>query len=132
MTGLDTNILVRYITQDGDEAPLATRHIESRCTRDRPGFLCLVVLCELVWVLRGAYGYTREDVAHILDRVLSTAEFEMERSSLAWRALQRYRQGPADFADYVIAETCAQADATPVATLDRKAARCPLFRLLQP
>jgi len=130
MIGLDTNLLVRYITQDGDEAVAVTRHLERECTHTRPGFVCLVVLCELVWVLRQAYKYDRATVADIVGKLLSTVEFEVERAALAWRALAEYRSGPADFSDYLIAQISYEHDACPVHTLDRKAARNPNFMLV--
>lgn len=130
MIGIDTNLLVRYITQDGKEAAGATRHLERVCKADSPGFICTVVLCELVWVLRGAYGYERSAIAAILEKLLTTEEFEIERSALVWRALKEYRNGPADFSDYVIAHTCSEVDAVPVHTLDKKAGKTPLFFLV--
>lgn len=58
MTGLDTNVLVRYIVQDDPkQSKLATECIEQRCTSESPGFVNLVVLCELTWVLARGYGY---------------------------------------------------------------------------
>jgi predicted nucleic-acid-binding protein len=47
--GLDTNVLVRYLTQDDDKQwKQAVEIIESgeQC------FICNVVLCEVIWVLR--------------------------------------------------------------------------------
>jgi len=130
MTGLDTNLLVRYIAQDGEEAPAVTRFLEGACTQENPGFICLVVLCELVWVLRRAYKYDRESVCAILDRVLTAAEFEVEDSLLAWRALQEFAKGAADFSDYLIGQVCREYDAAPVVTLDRVAGKGGLFTLL--
>jgi predicted nucleic-acid-binding protein len=49
MIGLDTNVLVRYLTQDDPEQALRANHlIESHCTRKDPGWISLIVLCELV------------------------------------------------------------------------------------
>ncbi len=51
MIGLDTNVVVRYIMQDDPkQSPKATRLIES-LTSDAPGFVPLVAVIELVWVL---------------------------------------------------------------------------------
>lgn len=130
MIGIDTNLLVRYITQDGEEAPAATRHLEAECTAERPGFVCLVVLCELVWVLRHAYKYDRPAIAAILERLLATAEFEIQHATFVWRALGDYRAGPADFSDYLIGQIAGENQAIPVHTLDRKAARHPHFLLV--
>jgi len=69
-------------------------------------------------------------VVSILEELLSTAEFEVERASLAWRALANYRTGSADFSDYLIAQVSHDYDACPVHTLDRKAAKHPDFLLV--
>ena len=103
MIGLDTNVLVRYLTQDHQEqASKATRLIEMHCTREEPGFISLVVLCELVWVLRGAYGYEKKLVVEVLEQIVSTRDLRIEAEQIARSALSAYRSGPADFADYVI------------------------------
>jgi len=103
MIGLDTNVLVRYLTQDHPEqASKASRLIETRCTKDEPGFISLIVLCELVWVLRGAYGYEKRLVTEVLERIMETRELKVEAEQTARSALSAFRRGPADFADYVI------------------------------
>jgi predicted nucleic-acid-binding protein len=51
MIGLDTNVLVRYIMQDDvKQSPKATALIES-LDSDHPGFITLVFVVELYWVL---------------------------------------------------------------------------------
>jgi predicted nucleic-acid-binding protein len=130
MIGIDTSLLVRYITQDGEEAPAVTRHLETECTAEQPGFLCMVVLCELVWVLRHAYKYDRSAIAMILERLLATAEFEIQEATLVWRALGEYRAGPADFSDYLIGQIASEHEAIPVHTFDRKTARHSRFLLV--
>ncbi len=63
MKGLDTNVLVRYITRDdpGQERT-ASRFLDSARTRAEPIFVNAIVLCELVWVtldsrLKGLTGF---------------------------------------------------------------------------
>lgn len=103
MIGLDTNVLVRYLTQDDpDQAERTNRLIESRCTKQEPGRISLIVLCELVWVLRGAYGYQKSLVVKTLEQILASREFEVENVHIATSALSAYKKGPADFADYAI------------------------------
>jgi predicted nucleic-acid-binding protein len=59
MTGLDTNVLVRYLTQDdAKQAEQATQLIENTLTVANPGFISLVVLTELYWVLGNVYSVT--------------------------------------------------------------------------
>ena len=52
MIGLDTNVLVRYIMQDDSkQSAKATKLIES-LDADRPGYITMVSVVELYWVLR--------------------------------------------------------------------------------
>jgi len=103
MIGLDTNVLVRYLTQDDPEqAARAGRIIETCCTKYEPGLVSLIVLCELVWVFCGAYGYEKKLVIEVLEQILAISELQVEAEDTARSALAAFRQGPADFADYVI------------------------------
>jgi len=106
MIGLDTNVLVRYLTQDDPEqAARAGRIIETCCTEEEPGLVSLVVLCELVWVLGGAYGYEKKLVIEVLEQIMAISELQVEGEDIARSSLAAFRRGPAGFADYVIVFT---------------------------
>lgn len=132
MIALDTNVLVRYIVRDDEpQAALATTLIETECTTEQPGLVTLVVLCELVWVLRG-YGYDRAAKAQVLRKILVADELRVERAELAWQALNDFEHGKADFADYVIGH-CGKAEkAQATCTFDQRTLSSPLFRVLGP
>lgn len=49
MIGLDTNVIVRYLTRDNpDQYHAAKALMESQCTREQPGYVTVIVLCGLV------------------------------------------------------------------------------------
>ena len=124
MIGLDTNVLVRYITQDDRvQSAVATRLIESRCNAESPGWIALAALCELVWVLQYSYAYEKAAIVSVLDHLLQSAELRIEQEDEAWAALAGYCKGTADFADYVILFRCRDAGATPIVTFDKRLAR---------
>lgn len=51
MIGLDTNVVVRYLTHDDPaQTAAAVRMMDSLCS-DPPGYLSLIVIAELVWGL---------------------------------------------------------------------------------
>jgi len=128
--GLDTNVLIRHIVQDdADQSRVATRLIESHCTADDPGTVSLVVLCEIVWVLDRGYGYGRDAIAGVLHRMLSVEDLHIERSELAWLALNLYKNGKADFADYVIGLCHREQGAEVTYSFDRRTTGCALFRM---
>ena len=63
MRGLDTNVLVRYVTQDDPRQAKVANELFSGAAQSGERFLVgVVVLCELVWVLRAASGHGREDI----------------------------------------------------------------------
>ena len=108
MIGLDTNVLVRYIMQDDPkQSPMATRLVES-LTGDQPGFVPLVAVVELVWVLSSSYRLTREQQVEALDLLLRSREIVVDRADLVLQAQRRFARGGADFADCLI-ERIAQA-----------------------
>ena len=102
MIGLDTNVVVRYIMQDDPkQSARATRLIEG-LTSEQPGFLPLVAIVELVWVLSSSYGLKRDDIAEALDLLLRSKELIVDRADLVLQAHRRFTQGGADFADCLI------------------------------
>jgi predicted nucleic-acid-binding protein len=120
--GLDTNVLVRYVMQDDPrQSPRATRLVES-LSADQPGFVPLVAVLELAWVLAGSYDLTRAQVAAVLGTLLRSKELLVDRADLVMQALGRYGQG-ADFADALLERLAAAAGCTSTLTFDAGAAR---------
>ena len=131
MIGIDTNVLVRFIVQDdAAQAALAADVLERRCTVENLGYVNLVVLCELAWVLAAAYGYSRAQVALALRQVLVTQCLEVQEHALAWAAVEDYAAGAADFADFIIGRLNQARGVETTVTFDRRAARSRLFTLL--
>lgn len=123
MIGLDTNVLVRYIAQDDPlQSPLATRLMES-LTPDAPGYICLVSLVELAWVLTGCYASTRIEICEVLETLLRTKELVVADADTVWKALRNYREGKADFADCLIERSAVDAGCSHALTFDRNAAK---------
>lgn len=120
MIGLDTNILLRTIDQTD---PAQSRAVDALLSdpEQQPRFVNLVVLCEFAWTLDRTYKRKRPEIAERLSHVLEAPEFDVERSELAERALSRYRDGRADFADYVLAEINREAGCRTTLTFDRLA-----------
>lgn len=131
MIGLDTNVLVRYLVRDDPEqAPRADRLITRETSAESPAFVSLVALCEVVWVLRGAFRMSRSQIADTIDRLLQTVELRLERSTLVAEALELYRGSEADFADCVIGLVNQGAGCGETVTIDRAAAGLAGFRAI--
>ncbi|MBW4665769.1 MAG: type II toxin-antitoxin system VapC family toxin [Chroococcus sp. CMT-3BRIN-NPC107] len=119
MIALDTNILVRYITTDDfQEWQLAAGLIEAE---GQLCFLSNIVLCELVWVLRGKpYQFTRSQISEVLETMLATPVMEFENRSAVYQAWQRMKVGKADFSDYLITAISQQAQCSTTYSFNHK------------
>jgi len=103
MTGLDTNVLVRYLTQDDPvQSAQVDQLIEQTLSQGKSLFINHIVLCELVWVLTRAYDYPKSDVVEVIEKILLAIQFEIEDKSSVWEALNDFKTSRADFADCLI------------------------------
>jgi len=131
MIGLDTNVLVRYLVQDDPgQSRKAAQVIATRCTRDDPGFINRIVLCELVWVLESAYGYSKETIVVVLEKLLRTSQLKIEDTQSAWTSFRMYQKGKADFADCLLGATNRLGGCNETVTFDRAASKLEDFQLL--
>lgn len=130
MTGLDTNILVRYIAQDDAvQSAIATQVIEDRLTEESPGFISLVTMAETVWVLDRSYGLSAAEIAATVERILQTDVFFVQNEQQVFTAMVALKTGAGSFPDALIAALGAWAGCTATLTLDRKAKRLNGFEL---
>jgi predicted nucleic-acid-binding protein len=134
MIGLDTNVLVRYLAQDdAQQSALATRLIEQDLSASRPGFISLVVLVELCWVLKRLYAATDAELLATVTDVLDAAAFRVEQRGVVQAALAQLGQatkGKAGFADALIATLAIHHGCTQTVTFDRGAAKAAGMTLL--
>jgi len=130
MKGLDGNILVRYLTQDDAiQSPKAAEIIERRITEENPGFVSIVAMVEIVWVLERAYGLATHEIARAIERVLQTDVLVVENEQEVFTAMIVAKEGRGSFADAVIAALGARMGCSCTLTFDRKALRLPGFQL---
>lgn len=123
MIGLDTNVLVRYIMQDDiKQSPKATRIVES-LTAESPGFVPLVAIVELGWVLSSAYELSQPQLIEAFEALLRTKELVLERGETAWKGLRLMQRSGGDFADCLIACSAEAAGCAKTMTFNRGAAR---------
>ena len=92
---LDTNLLVRLLTNDDPE--------QARCVADlidasSACFVPITVVLELEWVLRGAYQLSRESIIRAFRGLIAIRHLQLEQEQQVLQALVAYGQG-LDFAD---------------------------------
>jgi len=131
MIGLDTNILVRYLTQDDPiQSAQAAEILERRLTDKNMGFVSIVAMIETVWVLDRAYGFSKQAIAATLERLLQVEVLMIENEQQVFTAMVALKQGRGSFADALIAELGTRAGCRSTLTFDRKAARVAGFELV--
>lgn len=122
MKGVDTNVLVRYLTDDDPkQSSVARKLIQGTEDDGERLYVNAIVVCELCWTLRGErYGYDRPTIAAALQRMLDARVFEFENRSAVARAAEAYRLGRADFADYLIGLASDGAGCSGTVSFDRR------------
>lgn len=131
MRGLDTNVLVRHLTQDQPaQSARASALIESAESKGERWYVSGIVLCELVWVLRAAYKLPKRQVTVLLERLLDTASVVIEDRDLVLRAVEAYGRGKGDFADYLLGLRNREAGCSDTVTLDGALRTSDLFSVV--
>ena len=135
MIGLDTNVLVRYLVQDEPkQAARATRLIEEELSVSEPGFISLVVLVELCWVLKRLYSASTDELLATVEDLLNTPRFQLDRRDVVAATVQfmKVREGAkAGFADALIAQLASAQGCSRIVSFDKAAARSAGMSLLQ-
>ncbi len=131
MIGLDTNVMVRYLVQDDPDQSAVASALIDELTDTNPGYLSLVTVVELYWVLRRAYRIGAGRCAELLEGLLDARELRVDRDAIV-RAALTVSRGGFDFADAVIVELGRAAGCDHTVTFDQRAARDGAMQLLGP
>ena len=131
MIGLNTNVVVRYVTQDDAAQAAAAAGVIDSLSQDSPGFLSLIVLAELVSVLEVSYRFKKNEIEQVLDTLLRSKELVIEQAEIVWQALRKFRGSPADFVDCLIERCGHAAECRYTVTFDQKAASAAGMKLLR-
>ena len=126
MLAADTNVVVRLLVADDLRQQ---RAVVERLTAVRDAgdvvFVSEVVLAETSWVLDAFYGFTRRQIADAMDALLTTDPFTFEAIDVARAAIEHYRRGPAELADYLILGRALRHGADKLLTFDKKLRKHP-------
>lgn len=131
MIGLDTNVILRYLLQDDPKQTRQANLIVDRQLSERnPGFISLVTVLEIVWVLRSLLKQNPSQIASHLENLLAADSLEVQNEQQVFDAVFDLKRGTGDFEDALIAALNAWAGCSHTLTFDRKAARLPHFRAI--
>lgn len=131
MIGLDTNVVVRYLTKDDPRQTAAAVKLIRSLSENEPGFVSLIVLAELHWVLETCYRFNKLELVDVLDTLLTSREVVLERPEIVSQAVRQFASGNADLAYYLIERSGHTAGCSHTFTFDQKAAASAGMRLLK-
>ncbi|MGL4438987.1 MAG: type II toxin-antitoxin system VapC family toxin [Bosea sp. (in: a-proteobacteria)] len=94
MIAIDTNVIVRFLTNDDSEQ---VQRIRKRL-KDQPLLVRSTVILETEWVLRSVYDYTPKQIGDAFNRLLQTKGFEFEEFENVRQATAAIEKG-LDFSD---------------------------------
>jgi predicted nucleic-acid-binding protein len=128
MLGVDTNVLVRYLTRD-DKAQFerARRLIDRELAKGEPVLVSLLVLLETEWVLRSRYKLAKKDIVTAFSALLDTADLALEDEPSIENAVYSWKDSAADFADCLIEARNRRLGCRATASFDGGALKVPGF-----
>jgi len=131
MIGLDTNVVLRYLLQDDPKQSRQANEIfEHRLSGENPGFLSLVTILEIVWVLRSLLRRSPAQIAAHIEHLLAADVLEVQNEQQVFEAAFALRRGAGEFEDCLIGSLDAWAGCSRTLSFDQKAARLPYFQLI--
>ena len=116
MRAVDTNILVRLITRDDTKQLSAAEAFVAK-----GAWVSTVVLAETAWVLGAVYELGREDIATVVEMLLSHEQLSLQDTEVVAAALARFRGTPGPgFTDCLVLEIARKAGHLPLGTFDKR------------
>lgn len=122
MLGVDTNVLVRYLTRDDQpQYEKARRLIDREVAKGEPVLVSLLVLLETEWLLRSRYEMAKADIVTAVSALLDTADLTFEDEPSVEAAVYSWKESAADFADCLIEAHNLRLGCRATATFDGRA-----------
>ena len=132
MISLDTNVILRYLLQDDPkQSRQANQIIDRQLSEQNPGFISLVSVLEIAWVLRSLLQRDPFQIASHIEHLLAADSLEVQNEQQVFEAAFAVKRGTGEFEDAVDSGALdAWAGCCRTLTFDRKAERLPDFQVI--
>ena len=131
MIGLDTNVLVRLLTEDEPvQFRAAKRLLVAHEGEAGAFFVNDIVLTEMVWVLRRLFGVSPDEALVAVESLLASDAFIFEDRALVAQAHATCSRHSTDFADTLIALKNFARGCEHTATFDKAMRGLPAVKVL--
>jgi len=118
---IDTNLLVRYLTDDDPQKAKAVDVLLNRAGKGELRILIpSIVVAELVWVLESSYKMIADEIAKLVEAILNTPGIDVQDKRIINAALSLYRTKEIDLIDAWIIEFARARGAKKIYTFDKK------------
>lgn len=132
MKGVDTNILVRFLTGDDEVQTKKVYKIFKDCEQEKKLlFVTLLVILELIWVLESAYNISRDEILDSINDLILMPILKFETLSSLQQFVQAAKNNTYDLSDLLIAHSAKVQGCESVITFDKKASKFNLFNLVK-
>ena len=116
MRAIDTNVLVRLITQDDHKQTAAAENFI-----EKGAWVSVLALAEASWVLSSVYELEPPDLAMAIEMLLQHRDLVIQDSDTVASALELFRARPSlSFSDCLMLSLARAAGHLPVGTFDRQ------------
>ena len=123
MIGIDTNILVRFLsTDDAAQHKRASLFLGS-LDGENPAYVSALTLAEAIWVLRRRLGFPMEQILDAVRELLASDAICFEHGERLGTLLNNSQPAGRDLTDHLIAWSAQQAGCLRTLTFDNRAAK---------
>jgi len=130
--GIDTNVLIRYLTNDDPErSPLAHALVIDAERTGQPLWIGFGVVLETLWVLERRYRVPRTVSVSVVDRLLHHPAFKLESPSVMEEFCRLSPQVKTELGDLLLGIAAEHNACDTVLTFDKLASKNPLYSLLR-
>ncbi|MDH3375768.1 MAG: type II toxin-antitoxin system VapC family toxin [Gammaproteobacteria bacterium] len=131
MIGLDTNVIVRLLTEDDPIQLKAAKRLLT-AHEGEPGafFVNDIVLVEVVWVLRRLFGFEPAQALVAVESLLASDAYAFEDRALVVQAHAACSKRGYEFADTLVSLKNASRGCKHTATFDKAMRDLPAVRVL--
>ena len=130
MKGVDTNILVRFLTSDDEiQTKKVYKIFKDTEIEKKQLFVSLLVVLELIWVLESAYNISRNEVLESINDLISMPILKFESFSTLQQFINVAKGSSYDLSDVLIAYSAKFQGCESTLTFDKKASKLPIFEL---
>ena len=120
-TFVDTNVFIRYLTNDHCEKADRVEKLLSSAAKGEVRLITTeVVIAEVVWVLESSYDMKNHEIAPMIKAILDTPGIEVINGGIVRRALYIYQSQNIDFIDGYIAAVMEKRKITDIYSFDKK------------